>query len=129
VLEAGRLLGLYPEGTRTIDEYVHKGRTGVARLSREGGVPVIPVGIVGTTEVQPVDSMVMHPFKKVTVRFGAPMLMAPAADRDHPMAAPDHVQCRTFTDALMHEIARLSEREYVDEYVPKRVSQRADTSP
>ena len=58
VLGRGRLLGLYPEGTRTLDEYVHKGRTGVTRLSCECGVPIIPVGVVGTVEVQPVDAKV-----------------------------------------------------------------------
>ena len=52
----GHLLCVYPEGTRTLDRSVHKGRTGVTRLSRECGVPVIPVGVIGTVEVQPVDS-------------------------------------------------------------------------
>ena len=55
VLGKGRLLGLYPEGTRTLDCFVHKGRTGVTRLSRECGVPVVPVGVVGTVDVQPVE--------------------------------------------------------------------------
>jgi 1-acyl-sn-glycerol-3-phosphate acyltransferase len=129
VLGRGRLLGLYPEGTRTLDPYVHKGRTGVARLSRECGVPVVPVGIIGTTDVQPVDSMVMRPFKRVTVRFGPPMRMTPVADAADPMADHDHAECRAFTDALMHEIARLSERDYVDEYVPRREPRAAETRP
>src|SRR5450755_5010365 len=122
VLGKGHLLGLYPEGTRTVDEYVHKGRTGVTRLSRECGVPIIPVGVVGTVDVQPVNSKFMHPFKKVTIRFGQPMEMDPPANPDDPMEGHDHTQCRRFTDRLMHEIARLSEREYVDEYVPARAS-------
>ena len=63
VLKKGALLCLYPEGTRTLDPYVHKGRTGVTRLSRECGVPIIPVGVVGTVEVQPVNSKIMHPFR------------------------------------------------------------------
>ena len=120
VLGQGRLLGLYPEGTRTLDEYVHKGRTGVTRLSRECGVPVIPVGVVGTVDVQPVNSNMMRPFKTVTIRFGKPMQMEPPDDPAHPLENHDHTQCRAFTDRLMHEIARLSEREYVDEYVPSR---------
>lgn len=119
VLASGYLLGLYPEGTRTLDESVHKGRTGVARLSRECGVPVIPVGIVGTVAVQPVSSYVMRPFRRVTIRFGAPMWMDPAADPAHPLADHDHAVCRGFTDDVMKEIARLSERGYVDEYVRK----------
>jgi 1-acyl-sn-glycerol-3-phosphate acyltransferase len=120
VLGEGHLLGLYPEGTRTIDRYVHKGRTGVTRLSRECQVPVIPVGVIGTVDVQPVNSNFMRPFKTVTIRFGKPMQMDPPEDREHPLENHDHTQCRNFTDELMQEIARLSERDYVDEYVPSR---------
>src|ERR1035438_5809383 len=85
VLRKGRLLCLYPEGTRTLDDYVHKGRTGVTRLSRECAVPIIPVGVVGTVDVQPVNSKFMRPFKKVTIRFGQPMEMAPPVNPDDPM--------------------------------------------
>lgn len=120
VLGKGRLLCLYPEGTRTLDTFVHKGRTGVTRLSRECGVPVIPVGVVGTVGVQPVNAKFMRPFKRVTIRFGAPMLMDPPTNPADPMEGHDHTQCRDFTNQLMHEIARLAEREYVDEYVPSR---------
>ncbi len=122
VLGKGRLLGLYPEGTRTLDDYVHKGRTGVTRLSRECGVPVIPVGLIGTVDVQPVNAKMMRPFHTVTIRFGAPMQMDPPENPADPLENHDHTQCRSFTDRLMHEIARLSEREYVDEYVPSRAS-------
>jgi 1-acyl-sn-glycerol-3-phosphate acyltransferase len=122
VLGKGRLLGLYPEGTRTLDDHVHKGRTGVTRLSRECGVPVIPVGVIGTVEVQPVNAKMMRPFHTVTIRFGAPMQMDPPANPADPLENHDHTQCRAFTDRLMHEIARLSERDYVDEYVPARAS-------
>jgi len=120
VLAAGRLLAIYPEGTRTLDEFVHRGRTGVARLSRECGVPVIPVGLVGTDDVQPVDKMYMRPFRSVTIRFGAPLRMPAAADAADPMADHDHTVCRAFTDDLMKQIASLAGRQYVDEYVPKR---------
>jgi 1-acyl-sn-glycerol-3-phosphate acyltransferase len=121
VLGQGGLLGLYPEGTRTLDQYVHKGRTGVTRLSRECGVPVIPVGVIGTVDVQPVNSNFMRPFKTVRIRFGAPMQMDPPENPEDPLDH-DHTKCRSFTDELMKEIARLSEREYVDEYVPSRAS-------
>jgi 1-acyl-sn-glycerol-3-phosphate acyltransferase len=121
VLAQGRLLGLYPEGTRALDGHVHKGRTGVTRLSRECQVPVIPVGVVGTEDVQPVNSRFMRPFKTVIVRFGEPMMMDPPENPADPLDH-DHTRCRAFTDQLMHEIARLSERPYVDEYVPARVS-------
>ena len=119
-LREGRLVALYPEGTRSVDGRVHRGRTGVARLSRECRVPVIPVGIHGTLAVQPVGSRFMRPGKTVVVRFGPPMRMSPAAEPSDPLAGHDHREGREFTDALMREIARLSGEPYVDEYVPKR---------
>jgi 1-acyl-sn-glycerol-3-phosphate acyltransferase len=122
VLGKGRLLCLYPEGTRTLDAYVHKGRTGVARLSRECGVPIIPVGVEGTVDVQPVNAKIMRPFKHVTIRFGRPMTAPPPVNPADPMEGHDHGECRAFTDALMREIARLSGRAYVDEYVPARAA-------
>lgn len=127
-LEAGHLIALYPEGTRSLDHWVHRGRTGVARLSRECGVPVIPVGISGTVDVQPVGSRFLRPWRTVTVRFGEPMRMEPAPDPGDPMAGHDHAQCRAFTDNLMHEIARLSGNPYVDEYVAPRQGVLAKTN-
>lgn len=120
VLADGHLLAVYPEGTRADDQFVHRGRTGVARLSREQGVAVVPVGIDGTAEVQPIGCRLLHPFRTVTVRFGPPLRMVPAADPGDPMADHDHTACRAFTDDLMKEISRLSRRPYVDEYVARR---------
>jgi 1-acyl-sn-glycerol-3-phosphate acyltransferase len=120
VLDRGHLLVVYPEGTRSEDPYVHRGRTGVARLSRECGVPVIPVGVAGTVDVQPIGSRFLRPFRTVTIRFGEPVQMDPAADPGDPLADHDHDLCRAFTDRLMHEISRLSGRPYCDEYVPSR---------
>jgi 1-acyl-sn-glycerol-3-phosphate acyltransferase len=120
VLAAGHLLAVYPEGTRAVDQFVHKGRTGVARLSRECGVPVVPIGLEGTDEVQPVDQMYLRPFRSVTVRFGAPLSVPAAAGTDDPSADHDHTVYRAFTDDLMKQIAVLAHRQYVDEYVPKR---------
>jgi 1-acyl-sn-glycerol-3-phosphate acyltransferase len=120
VLGRGRLLGLYPEGTRALDGCVHKGRTGVTRLSRECAVPVVPVGVIGTVDVQPVDARLLRPFRRVTIRFGPPLQMEPAPNPDDPTEGHDHRRCRAFTDELMREIARLSERAYCDEYVPGR---------
>ena len=73
VLKAGKVLGIYPEGTRSPDGRLYRGHTGVARLALGCGAPVIPVGLVGTSEVQPPGSNRPRPFKKVTVRFGAPL--------------------------------------------------------
>jgi 1-acyl-sn-glycerol-3-phosphate acyltransferase len=133
VLDGGDLLAIYPEGTRAPDLRLHRGHTGVARLSLGCDVPVIPVGIVGTEEVQPIGRRLMHPFRTVTIRFGPPMRLESdtagndaarndaGGDSETP-ASPDaddreHAALRDFTDRLMVEIARLSERPYVDEYV------------
>jgi 1-acyl-sn-glycerol-3-phosphate acyltransferase len=73
VLQAGGLLGIYPEGTRAPDVRLHRGHTGVARLALRCDVPIIPVGLVGTRAVQPPGNMLMRPFHSVTVRFGPPL--------------------------------------------------------
>ena len=88
VLGKGSILGLYPEGTRTLDPYVHKGRTGVTRLSRECGVPVIPVGVIGTVEVQPVNSNFMRPFKTVHHPLRQADADGPAGEPRRPAGEP-----------------------------------------
>lgn len=117
VLKAGGILALYPEGTRSIDGSVHKGRTGASRLSRLCDVPVIPVGIVGTEAVQPFRSRMLHPFKAVTIRFGEPMWLSDSDQLDESPLHADHPVCRDFTDRLMKELSRLSGRPYVHEYI------------
>ena len=73
VLRTGRLLGIYPEGTRAPDARLHRGHTGAARLAQRCRVPLIPVGIAGTRAVQPPGRRLMRPFKSVTIRFGPPV--------------------------------------------------------
>src|SRR6202000_1986181 len=102
VLGVGHVLGVYPEGTRSPNQCVHKGRTGVARLAYECQVPVVPVGIVGTSEVQPVGHGLWRPGRRVTVRFGAPMRVQVAEEATD---AELHDTLRAFTDHLMLEIA------------------------
>lgn len=115
VLEAGQVLGIYPEGTRSPDGRLYRGHTGVARLALQCRVPVVPVALVGTTEVQRRGSMVLRPFKTVTVRFGAPLdLSRVASDPD-----ADPMALRALTDELMFEIRRLSGQQYVDRYAKK----------
>src|ERR1700759_916318 len=72
VLAEGRALGIYPEGTRSPDGRLHKFRTGVARVALRSGAPVIPVGLVGTREVQPPGERMGHR-AKVAVHFGEPL--------------------------------------------------------
>lgn len=114
VLKGGGMLGIYPEGTRSPDGRLYRGHTGVARLALTCGVPVVPVGIVGTAAVQPRGSMLMRPWRRVEVRFGEPLDVARFAGRaDDPMAL------RALTDELMFEIARLSGQEHVDRYAKR----------
>jgi 1-acyl-sn-glycerol-3-phosphate acyltransferase len=115
VLIGGGVLGVYPEGTRSPDGRLYKGHTGVARLALQCGVPVIPVGIIGTTDVQPIGSNLMKPFKRVHIHFGAPLnLEAQGAD-----AVGDPLVLRRVSDELMFEIRELSEQKYVDRYAKR----------
>ncbi len=129
VLADGNLLAIYPEGTRAPDTRLHRGHTGVARLALGCHVPVIPIGITGTREIQPPGSRMMRPFRTVTVRFGPPLEL-PGGQTGSPMLTPNGVSgagqgaeeskiLRDVTDALMAEIARLSGQEYVDDYASR----------
>jgi 1-acyl-sn-glycerol-3-phosphate acyltransferase len=74
LLAEGRLVGIYPEGTRSRDGDLHRGHTGVAHLAMMTGAPIIPVGIVGTERVQPIGAVVPRPFRgPVRLRFGEPI--------------------------------------------------------
>ena len=116
VLRAGKVLGIYPEGTRSPDGRLYRGHTGVARLAIDCGVPVIPVGLVGTDKVQRPGSNLPRPFKKVTVRFGEPL------DLGHfgrVMGSSDPLVLRAVTDELMFEIRAMTGQEYVDRYAKR----------
>lgn len=111
VLSHDGLLGIYPEGTRSPDGRLYRGKTGVGRMASEVGVPVIPVGLIGTREIMPKDAKMPALRGDVTVRFGAPLRSEPS---DDPMAT------RSFVDSLMYEIRNLSGQEYVDSYVERK---------
>lgn len=115
VLNEGGILGIYPEGTRSPDGRLYRGHTGVARLALGCGVPVIPVGLVGTTDVQARGSNMMRPFRRVTIRFGPPLDLARFADT----SSSDPLALRAVTDELMFEIRRLSGQVYVDRYAKR----------
>ncbi|MBW3595536.1 MAG: 1-acyl-sn-glycerol-3-phosphate acyltransferase, partial [Actinobacteria bacterium] len=119
VLKQGKLLGIYPEGTRSPDGRLYRGRTGVARLALQAGVPVIPTGLIGTSEVMPID----HKIPKLTgrlpvrVRFGKPLDFSSYAGRER-----DRFALRSITDEIQYEIMQLSGQEYVDEYASRKPS-------
>ncbi|BCO35601.1 1-acyl-sn-glycerol-3-phosphate acyltransferase [Mycobacterium heckeshornense] len=110
LLKAGKLLGMYPEGTRSPDGRLYKGKTGLARLALHTGVPVIPVAMIGTDEVNPPGAK-MWRFGKVIVRFGKPMDFS----RFEGLAGNLFIE-RAVTDEVMYELMRLSGQEYVDIY-------------
>src|SRR3954466_6910279 len=99
VLQAGGVFGIYPEGTRTRDGRLHRGHTGVARLALRTGAPIIPVGLVGTDEGQPVDSKLPKLFRHVRICFGEPIELGRYEGR-----ADDRLALRDVADEVMFEI-------------------------
>ena len=110
LLGEGKLLGMYPEGTRSPDGRLYKGKTGLARLALQTGVPVLPVAMIGTNVVNPPGSK-MWRFGRVTVRFGEPMEFS----RFEGLAGNRFIE-RAVTDEVMYELMGLSGQEYVDMY-------------
>jgi len=113
ILDDGDLFGIYPEGTRSHDGKLYRGKTGVARLALECKVPVIPVAVVGTDVVAPPGKT----FGRVTrpiVRFGAPLDFSRYEGMEN-----DRYILRSITDEIMYEIMRLSGQEYVDKYATR----------
>ncbi len=111
VLEDGHLLGIYPEGTRSKDGRLHRGHTGLAMVALRTGAPVIPVGISGTREAQPIGRRIPRPFHTITIRIGAPLDFSAYRDR-----AGERRVLRYVTDTVMAEIQRLSGQEYAGHY-------------
>ena len=120
ILERGELFGIYPEGTRSRSGKLHRGHTGAARLALRTGAPIVPVGLVGTREVQPPDAKLPQPFRPVWVRIGRPV--QPGKD---PERMGDHRLLRQITDEVMFEIGALSGQTYVDEYANKKPDETA----
>ncbi|MGK2903245.1 MAG: lysophospholipid acyltransferase family protein [Mycobacterium sp.] len=110
IVGEGKLLGMYPEGTRSPDGRLYKGKTGLARVALESGVPVIPVAMIGTDVVNPPGSKRWH-FGRVEVRFGKPMDFS----RFEGLAGNRFIE-RAVIDEVMYELMQLSGQEYVDLY-------------
>lgn len=113
VLGEGSLLGIYPEGTRSPDGRLYRGKTGVARMALEAQVPVIPVAMINTREVQPPGKIIPR-LGRIGIRIGTPLDFS----RYEGMEG-DRFVLRSVTDELMYELMDLSGQEYVDMYASR----------
>ena len=119
VLERGLLLGIYPEGTRSPDGKLYRGRTGIARMVLEAKVPVIPVAMIDTEKVQPIGKRLPR-IRRVGIVIGEPLEFS----RFDGMEG-DRIVLRAVTDEIMYELKRLSGQEYVDLYASSVKEKRA----
>jgi 1-acyl-sn-glycerol-3-phosphate acyltransferase len=124
-IRRGTLLGVYPEGTRSPDGRLYRGKTGVARMAMAAGVPVVPVAMIGTDQVQPV-GRVMPRLRRVAIRIGTPLQPPEAVDDP----ALEREQMRQFTDRIMSAIAALSGQQRIDtDAATHKIALRAETQP
>jgi 1-acyl-sn-glycerol-3-phosphate acyltransferase len=114
VLAHGDLLGIYPEGTRTPDGRLYRGKTGVARLALEAKAPVVPCAMIGGFEFQPPGKITPRLRIRPGVRFGKALDFSRYYGLEN-----DHIVRRAITDEIMYEIMKLSGQEYVDEYAQR----------
>jgi 1-acyl-sn-glycerol-3-phosphate acyltransferase len=119
VLNAGGLLGIYPEGTRSPDGRLYRGKTGVAKLVLSTGVPVVPVAMIGTDKVQPIGRRIPN-IRRVGTIIGKPLDFSRYEGLEN-----DRFIQRSVTDEIMYEIMRLSGQEYVDVYASTVKAQQA----
>jgi 1-acyl-sn-glycerol-3-phosphate acyltransferase len=122
VLREGRVLGIYPEGTRSPDGKLYRGRTGVARMVLEAGVPVVPVAMIGTEEVMPIGTRIPK-VRRIGIVFGAPLDFS----RFEGMEG-DRFVLRSVTDELVYDLRELSDQQYVDVYASSVKEQRASAT-
>jgi 1-acyl-sn-glycerol-3-phosphate acyltransferase len=110
VLRRGEVLGIYPEGTRSPDGRLYRGRTGVARMALAAGCPVLPVAMIGTDKAQPAGKKVPK-IMRIGIRIGKPLDFSRYEGMED-----DRFVLRSITDELMYELMLLSHQEYVDMY-------------
>jgi len=120
ILREGKLLGIYPEGTRSPDGRLYRGRTGIARMALESGVPVIPVAMIDTDKIQPPGKK-LPKIMQVGIRFGAPLDFS----RYEGMSG-DRFILRSVTDEIMYALMDLGGQEYVDMYATRAKQIEAD---
>ena len=113
ILRNGDLFGIYPEGTRSFDGRLYRGKTGIARMALEAQVPVIPVAVIGTDVVAP-PGKVFGRISRPHVVFGKPLDFSRYEGMEN-----DRYVLRSITDEIMYEIMELSGQEYVDVYASR----------
>ncbi len=110
VLAEEGAFGIHPEGTRSPDGRLYRGRTGVARLALNAGAPVVPVALNGTDRLRPIGARLPR-VTSVTIRFGAPLDFSRYSGMERSLPV-----LRSVTDEIMYAISELSDQEYVDRY-------------
>lgn len=110
VLGGGQVLGIYPEGTRSPDGRLYRGRTGIARMALEAKVPVIPVAMIDTEKVQPIGKRLPR-IRRIGIVVGEPLDFSRFEGME-----TDRIVLRAVTDEIMYELMKLSGQEYVDAY-------------
>ena len=113
LLGGGSLLGIYPEGTRSPDGRLYKGKTGLARMALQARVPVVPVAMFGTDKANPIGSKMWRPYP-IRIKVGPPLDFS----RYEGLAGDRFVE-RSVTDEIMYALMELSGQEYVDVYAAK----------
>ena len=113
ILGEGKLLGIYPEGTRSPDGRLYRGKTGVARMALEAGVPVIPVAMIDTDRIQPIGSKVPK-IMRVGIKIGEPLDFSRYQGMEN-----DRFVLRSMADEIMYELMDLTGQEYVDIYAAR----------
>ncbi len=123
VLERGELFGIYPEGTRSPDGRLYRGKPGgLARVALATGAPVIPVAMIDTEKIQP-PGKVMPKLMRPGIRIGKPLDFSRYQGMEH-----DRFVLRALTDEVMYEIMKLSGQEYVDMYATAAKRQIAEAA-
>jgi 1-acyl-sn-glycerol-3-phosphate acyltransferase len=123
ILDEGSLLGIYPEGTRSPNGTLYRGKTGLARMAMEAKVPILPVAMIGTYEIQP-PGQLRPGLRRVGIRIGRPLDFSRYEGLEN-----DRFVLRSVTDEVMYELMSLSGQEYVDMYATRAKELIAQGSP
>lgn len=123
ILGEGKMLGIYPEGTRSPDGRLYRGKTGVARMALESEVPIVPVAMINTREVQPPGKVIPR-LGRIGIRIGKPLDFSRYEGMED-----DRFVLRSVTDELMYELMELSGQEYVDVYASRAKAPRPAPAP